>query len=100
MNQRDIVIINRPRRDQAIEFLRVIAALGIVFFHAKTGFSEIGYAGLVAFLVLSLSLEVGINYERKRSIKNLALTFIIPFLIWSVIYALLNLARGRSCGFR
>lgn len=68
--------------------LRVVAAYGIVWFHAAAPERHIGYAGLPAFLMMSFFL-LGISpkqpewstYLQRRTVRLL-----LPWLIWSAVY--------------
>ena len=83
-------------RDQSFELLRLVAAFGIVLFHAGAPGSSVGFGGIVVFIVVSVAMEVGPNWERRRSLASLAGFFLVPWAIWWVGYGLINVVRGRG----
>ncbi|MGD9811233.1 MAG: acyltransferase family protein [Sphingobium sp.] len=83
-------------RNQALEALRIVAALGIVAFHAHAPGYDVAYAGLVVFLILAPMFETGANWHRRRSLRDLAVTLLIPWLFWFLVYAAINMMRGRA----
>lgn len=85
----------RPRRNQAIELLRLVAIFGVVAFHSPVPGRQLTYAGLAAFVVLSAMLDVQVNWERRRSVRDLARTLLVPWLFWLVAYAALRLLDGK-----
>lgn len=84
------------RRNQAIELLRLLAVFGVLAFHAPVPGSDIAYAGLAAFVVLSPLVDVQYNWERRRTPRLLAKTLLLPWAVWFCIYAALRVAEGRS----
>ncbi|OOY29401.1 hypothetical protein BMI90_03920 [Thioclava sp. L04-15] len=79
-------------RNATIDYLRLIAAFAIVWFHANAPGHSIAYAGLAFFLVLlGMPSRAGIADRARRLLR--------PFLVWSVIYGAariaLSLARGE-----
>jgi hypothetical protein len=85
-----------PKRNQAIEFIRIVAAYGIVAFHDLAPMRDVAYAGLVVFLILSPFVDCAFNWDRKRSLGALTKTLLIPWAFWFVAYGLLNMVRGVS----
>lgn len=80
-----------------VEFLRVLACLGIVYFHAGvfSGISNaIAYSGLVVFVLIS------VFYAGKRKttdeFSSLAKKILVPYVIWSAIYLVLYYLSGKS----
>lgn len=71
---------------QDIEILRFLSAFGIVMFHAKTKGACVGYSGLIFFVVLSVFLT-----GRFVSIKKRARRLLVPWVICSIFYGVLNL---------
>jgi hypothetical protein len=88
--------VEEPRRNQALEFIRIIAAYGIVAFHDLAPLRDIAYSGLVVFLILSPFVDCAFNWDRRRPLQTLAKTLLIPWAFWFVAYGLLNMARGVS----
>lgn len=85
----------RPSRSQAIESLRIASAFGIVAFHARAPLPDLTYAGLVIFLTLSPMMDTLFNWERVRSVKNLADRLLAPWAFWSLAYALFNFVSHK-----
>ena len=80
-----------------VELFRVLACLGIVYFHAGvfSGISNaIAYSGLIIFVLIS----VFYNGKRKKTdeISSLAKKILVPYFIWSAIYLVLYLISGKS----
>jgi surface polysaccharide O-acyltransferase-like enzyme len=67
------------QRNQNIELLRIAAAFGIVLFHSGASGAPIGYAGLIAFTVLSTHFAGG------NPVK-LAKRVLIPWVFWTIFY--------------
>jgi hypothetical protein len=86
---------NKPRRVQAIELLRILAAYGIVAFHSGAAHHNLAYSGLIIFLVLSPMLDLQFNRGRVRSFSSLVRSLLVPWAFWMVIYGLVNLATHR-----
>ncbi len=84
-----------PRRNQAIELLRIVAAYGIVAYHAGAPFREVTYAGLVVFLILAPYVSLAGNRKKARSVRSLAVAYLVPWLFWLLFYGMLNLKWGR-----
>lgn len=82
-------------RNQNIEMLRIVAAFGVVAFHAGVNPVNVYYAGLVVFLALSPMFEMGANFQRRRSAGQLAQTFLLPFAFWFPVYGLVNVAKHK-----
>lgn len=81
-------------RNQNIELLRTISAFGIVVFHAGAPGAEIGYAGLIAFTMLTTMFEA--DSPHVRSVGSLAQRLLLPWTFWSVIYIAVRwIASGR-----
>ncbi|NJK36307.1 MAG: acyltransferase family protein [Oscillatoriales cyanobacterium SM2_3_0] len=71
---------------QDIEVLRLISALGIVWYHSGARGANIGYSGLIFFVILSVFLVS----HKKISIQKRARRLLLPWLIWFVFYGVLN----------
>ncbi len=82
-------------RNQNIEILRIVAAFGVVAFHAGVDPVDVYYAGLVVFLALSPMFEMGANFPRRRSAGELAKTFLLPFAFWFPVYGLVNVVKHK-----
>lgn len=82
-------------RNTNLEILRIVAAFGIVAYHAQVPFKEVPYAGLIAFLALSPLVDARFNWTRIRSIVSLANVFLLPWVFWFVIYAAANVVMNK-----
>jgi Acyltransferase family len=72
-------------RNGLIDYGRLLAALGIVWFNAQGPYDRIAYIALPFFLVLlALPSTSSLSARAKR--------LLLPFLIWSVVFAMLNTA--------
>ena len=78
---------------QDIELLRVLSALGIVWFHSETKGSNFGHSGLIFFLILSVFLGGG---QQNSSIQKRAKRLLVPWLIWFAYYGAINLVLQKS----
>lgn len=85
----------KPARNQTIEILRILAAFGVVAFHAEAMPVDVFYAGLIVFLAVSPMFETGANFGLKRKVSDLAATFLVPFVFWFAVYGLLNVIKGK-----
>lgn len=83
------------QRHNAVEWLRVVSALGIVWFHAGVPGSQWGYAGLVVFLLLSMMFEAGPNHAKIQPLKTRAVRLLVPWAFWWVVYAGLNIVQQQ-----
>jgi surface polysaccharide O-acyltransferase-like enzyme len=70
-------------RNGFVDYCRLIAAFGIVWFHTEAPGYRIAYAGLPFFLVL-------LALPSRMSVPDRARRLLLPFLIWSVVYGLLR----------
>lgn len=81
-------------RKQNVEVLRILAAFGIVLFHAGGDYAQIGYSGLVIFLFLAPFFDA-CEWDRRRNIMSLALRLLLPWAAFMVLYGALNfLTKG------
>jgi peptidoglycan/LPS O-acetylase OafA/YrhL len=86
-----------------IDLARLLAAVGIVFFHLGppgTVGSVIGYAALPFFLMLMLVLAVPAaeRTDRGRFARDRMRRLLIPWVIWSAIYGGLKLVELALTG--
>ncbi|PKL39693.1 MAG: hypothetical protein CVV44_05580 [Spirochaetae bacterium HGW-Spirochaetae-1] len=75
---------------QDIELFRILSAFGIVWFHSHLKGGDIGYSGLLYFIILSLYLS-GDNHSVIQRSKRL----LIPWLFWSFSYGFLNIITTK-----
>ncbi len=78
-----------------IERLRVLAAIGIVWFHTgQLPGRSIGYAGLPIFILIFFMLIGMKGYEATGTFFNKKFRrLIIPWLIWSAIYLVYQIGK-------
>ncbi len=80
-----------------VELFRVLACLGIVYFHAGvfSGISNaIAYSGLIVFVLISVFYDG--RRKKTDEISSLAKKILVPYFIWSAIYLVLYLISGKS----
>jgi surface polysaccharide O-acyltransferase-like enzyme len=87
-------------RNFAFDYLRIIGIFGIVFFHGAQEqlTRQIGYSGLIIFILISINLSVLRDRERNISkyIATRATRLLVPWLFWFTVYGLQNIARDKS----
>lgn len=81
---------------QDIEIIRIISAFAIVWFHSGAQGSEISYAGLVVFLVISIYLATRSSRSGKMYLLGIGKRLLVPWFFWLMIYGILNLVMGRT----
>jgi peptidoglycan/LPS O-acetylase OafA/YrhL len=84
-------------RVASLDALRILAALGIIWFHTQRAPArQIGYAGLPVFLLIFYSLIVrqGPRYSSLHFLTRRWRRLIQPWLFWSVLYGLGRLAKA------
>ncbi|MFG1275743.1 acyltransferase family protein [Xanthobacter flavus] len=89
------IAVQQSERNQLLEMLRIVAAYGIVAYHAKTPLHDLVYSGLIIFLVLSPLVDIHYRWKNPRSAAQLANVLLIPWFFWSMIYALINIVTNR-----
>lgn len=82
-------------RNATYDYARLLAAFGIVLFHADGPGAQVGYAALPFFLMLmiSLSLPAAQTQSFGRYARTRAQRLLVPWLLWSGIYGILKLAE-------
>lgn len=75
---------------QDIELLRVVSAFAIVWFHCGVPGSYTAHSGLMVFAILSVFFA-----SKTKSVAERARRLLVPWLIWDLFYAGLNIARGH-----
>lgn len=77
------------------DYARLIAAFGIVIFHAGSSGAFIGYAALPFFLLLFVSLgwKSAANLDFPKYINGRKERLLKPWLVWSAVYGVLKLAE-------
>lgn len=72
-------------RNGAIDYLRFLGAIGIVWFHMKLPGAWLGYAALPMFIMLL------VHFGHGRSLKERANRLLVPWLMWCGVFALMKL---------
>lgn len=83
-------------RVDAIDYLRFVSAIGVLWFHAKAPLWQLAYAGLTAFLFLSIALPSG-DKARKYPVQFIvsrARRLLLPFLLWSLFYSVMKVSQA------
>lgn len=88
------------RRNAALDYARLIAAFGIIVFHIGAPGAKFGYAALPFFLMVLLILAgpSALRQDFKSYARSRASRLLRPWLIWSIIYALLKIAEITVTG--
>jgi len=80
-----------------IDRLRIVAAIGIVWFHTEGApYRGIGYAGLPIFLLIFFSLITSHGHRggTAQFVKRRWHRLMVPWLFWSVVYGLCKIAKA------
>lgn len=87
-------------RNGTLEYARLWAAFGIVFFHAKTPGADVGYAALPFFLILLVVMAAPAAQAKSLPVylRCKAVRLMLPWLICSVIYGGLKLTEVLITG--
>jgi Acyltransferase family len=83
-------------RRQDIEFLRVISALGIVFYHSGGKANALAYPGLTTFLILSMYLGGAVGAADAETLRRRFKRLLAPWLVWFCFYGLFNFTRSKA----
>lgn len=75
----------KAERNGLIDYGRFLAALGIVWFHTQAPGFRVAYIALPFFLVL-------LSMPSSSSVATRAKRLLLPFLTWSLVFAMLNTA--------
>lgn len=83
-------------RNATIDYARLLAAFGIIFFHAKAPGGSVGYAGLPFFTMLTVCLatQAAQSTAFTRFLAARAKRLLVPWLVWSGIYGSLKIAQA------
>lgn len=81
-----------------IEFLRVLAVFGIIWFHSphQLNGKVIAYSGLIIFILISVYYLKKEKGRIHQLIKKKANRLIKPWAFWFLIYGILNLFSSKS----
>jgi peptidoglycan/LPS O-acetylase OafA/YrhL len=83
-------------RIASLEWLRVIASVGVIWFHtAGAAGRQLGYAGLPILIMLSVSLTAGRTHgdSPHAFVAKRARRLIVPWVFWSIVYLGFQLSR-------
>ncbi len=87
-------------RNATLDHARLVAAAGIVIFHSGAPGAALGYAALPFFLMLLTGLAWGA--AERQSFQPFAQDrlhrLLLPWVIWSAVYAALKLAEAALTG--
>lgn len=78
-------------RNGFVDYCRLVAAFGIVWFHTEAPGYRVAYTGLPFFLVL-------LALPSRMSLADRARRLLLPLLIWSVVYALFRAWNAAEQG--
>lgn len=85
-----------PVRNRWVECFRIVSAFGIVWYHAGlTRGHQLGYAGLVYFLVLVAYYEMKRRVAGPRGLRRLAERLLIPWLFWFAVSAIVKIVKRQ-----
>jgi peptidoglycan/LPS O-acetylase OafA/YrhL len=88
--------MSATERRQSIDLLRFVAAFGIVWAHMQAPYMVEGYVALALFLILTAFLSV--RSLARGGVKRFWLgrlwRFFLPWVLWSAVFAALNVLRG------
>lgn len=88
-----------PRKNlEGIELLRIIAVLGVVWFHIDgLAFRRIGFSGLIVFVLIATALAGSSHgYTLATFLNKRARRLLLPWVFWFLAYLCLNLVTGRT----
>ena len=83
------------QRNGTLDYARLLAAFGIVFFHAGAPGGAIGYAALPFFLMLLVVLAFpgAVRVSFPAYLRGRVQRLLVPWVIWSGVYGVLKLAE-------
>ncbi|WP_373651891.1 acyltransferase family protein [Schlesneria sp. DSM 10557] len=88
----------RSNRNVALDLLRIVSALGVVWFHCKGPGKFLAYAGLPALIALSLGLATapGASAPFSLMVVKRAKRLLLPWLFWCAVYGGANLIKSQG----
>ena len=92
--------IDAMTRNGTLDYARLIASFGIVFFHVGAPGAAVGYAALPFFLILLvvMSSPAATRTAFGPYAQGRARRLLIPWLIWSGVYATLKIVEIAVTG--
>ena len=77
-------------RQASLELVRLIACLGIVWFHCGAPGASVGYGGLPALIMLSVALATVPGKPRPPmvTVRKQAVRLLLPWVFWCAIYGI------------
>jgi peptidoglycan/LPS O-acetylase OafA/YrhL len=89
------------QRVAGIDLLRIIAAVGIIWFHTDGApYAQIGYAGLPAFLLIYFSLVTKQSqaHATREFLRRRWARLLKPWLFWSIVYGTCRVIKAAYTG--
>lgn len=81
-------VVKTANRNGSIEYARFLGALGIVWFHMKMP------GGTTALAALQLFVLIQVYFGAERALPQQARRILIPWVLWSVIYAVCKIIQA------
>jgi fucose 4-O-acetylase-like acetyltransferase len=78
-------------RNGLVDYCRLVAAFGILWFHTEAPGYRVGYVAAPFFIVL-------LSLPSRSGLPDRARRLLLPFVIWSVIYSLARIAPALHSG--
>lgn len=85
---------SEKQRYMGIEILRFIASFGIVWFHVGAWGAHAAYGALPVFVMLSVIFVIHTDVPVKAQAGKYASRLLIPWMFWSVVYAVLKIGEA------
>lgn len=77
-----------------IELLRIISAVGIIWFHSGETFGkQYAYSGLIFFVITSAYFSV--SSSKKYTLYDRAKRVLVPYIFWAVVYGAINMLFSK-----
>jgi surface polysaccharide O-acyltransferase-like enzyme len=95
-----VVAAAKTPREAGIEWLRIVACILVVAFHANTAQWGLASCGLEVFTVFTIMLAVGSAGRRGPAdfIKTRAISLLVPWIFWWVVYAIWKSVMSSRAG--
>lgn len=78
-----------------LDLLRFLGAIGIIIFHMKGDFSEIGHSFLHVFVIITVffSIRSFVGYSFSNFLINRFRRLMIPWMFWSFVFLTLKISE-------